>query len=131
MLLVVVFADPMMKDQIVSYIAHGYASFDGQFLEAPSEEPLEPAVLILRRSTYELRRNDSRKVISEKYAADVSIEIPVGPLIQCVIKSHDGRRSSFALWDARRRDAAVLTFRAFLKTAVDEQKKKKHKWLHH
>ncbi|CAM6036855.1 unnamed protein product [Sphagnum compactum] len=122
---------PMMKDQIVSYIANGYASFDGQFLEGPSEEPLEPAVLILRRSTYELRRNDSRKVISEKYAADVSIEIPVGPLIQCVIKSHDGRRSSFALWDARRRDAAVLTFRAFLKTAVDEQKKKKHKWLHH
>ncbi|KAH9551970.1 hypothetical protein CY35_09G041300 [Sphagnum magellanicum] len=123
--------DPMMKDQIVSYIANGYASFDGQFLEGPSEEPLEPAVLILRRSTYELRRNDSRKVISEKYAADVSIEIPVGPLIQCVIKSHDGRRSSFALRDARRRDAAVLTFRAFLKTAVDEQKKKKHKWLHH
>ncbi|CAK9883016.1 unnamed protein product [Sphagnum jensenii] len=122
---------PMMKDQIVSYITNGYASFDGQFLEGPSEEPLEPAVLILRRSTYELRRTDSRKVISEKYAADVSIEIPVGPLIQCVIKSHDGRRSSFALWDARRRDAAVLTFRAFLKTAVDEQKKKKHKWLHH
>jgi hypothetical protein len=65
--------DPMMKDQIVSYITNGYASFDGQFLEGPSEEPLEPAVLILRRSTYELRRTDSRKVISEKYAADVSV----------------------------------------------------------
>jgi hypothetical protein len=39
MLLVVVFADPMMKDQIVSYIANGYASFDGQFLVNSAPHP--------------------------------------------------------------------------------------------
>jgi hypothetical protein len=39
MLLVVVFADPMMKDQIVSYIANGYASFDGQFLVHSTPQP--------------------------------------------------------------------------------------------
>ncbi|CAM6011748.1 unnamed protein product [Sphagnum balticum] len=122
--------DPMMKDQIDNYIANNYASFDVQFQEGTSEESQELATLVLRRSTYELRRNGSRQVISEKYAIDVSIEIPVGgQIIQCIIKSHAGRTITLMWRDARMRDAAVLAFRAFLKMFVDEQKKKKHKWL--
>lgn len=58
------------------------------------------------------------------------IEIPVGgQIIQCIIKSHAGRTITLMWRDARMRDAAVLAFRAFLKMFVDEQKKKKHKWL--
>jgi hypothetical protein len=43
------------------------------FQEGTSEESQELATLVLRRSTYELRRNGSRQVISEKYAIDVSV----------------------------------------------------------
>jgi hypothetical protein len=65
--------DPMMKDQIDNYIANNYASFDVQFQEGTSEESQELATFVLRRSTYELRRNGSRQVISEKYAIDASV----------------------------------------------------------
>ncbi|CAK9198983.1 unnamed protein product [Sphagnum troendelagicum] len=122
--------DPMMKDQIDNYIANNYASFDVQFQEGTSEESQELATLVLRRSTYELRRNGSRQVINEKYAIDAFIEIPVsGQIIQCIIRSHAGRTITLMWRDAMMRDAAVLAFRAFLKMFVDEQKKKKHKWL--
>jgi hypothetical protein len=43
------------------------------FQEGTSEESQELATLVLRRSTYELRRNGSRQVISEKYAIDVFV----------------------------------------------------------
>jgi hypothetical protein len=49
MLLVVVFADPMMKDQIVSYIANGYASFDGQFLVNSAPHPSSVLTSICQR----------------------------------------------------------------------------------
>jgi hypothetical protein len=43
------------------------------FQEGTSEESQELATLVLRHSTFELRRNGSRQVISEKYAIDVSV----------------------------------------------------------
>jgi len=124
--------DPMMQDQIDSFIANGHASFEVQLLlqEGTSDETAEPATLLLRRSTYEIRRNSARRLVSEKYTPEVSIKIPVGQLIQCVITSHDGRANFLELRDPRTRDTAVLTFRAFHNAAIDEQKKKtRRKWL--
>ncbi|CAM6011338.1 unnamed protein product [Sphagnum balticum] len=119
--------DPMMQDQIDSFIANGHASFEVQLLVY---ETAEPATLLLRRSTYEIRRNSARRLVSEKYTPEVSIKIPVGQLIQCVITSHDGRANFLELRDPRTRDTAVLTFRAFHNAAIDEQKKKtRKKWL--
>jgi hypothetical protein len=127
--------EPMMHDQIESYMTSGQASFEVSFLtqEGASEDVSEPATLILRRSNFELRRNNGRKVlVNEKYGPDVSIKIPVGELLQCAIVSHDGRESLLELRDPRTRDTAVLTFRAFNKASLanDEQKKKtRRKWL--
>jgi hypothetical protein len=95
--------DRMMQDQIDSFIANGHASFEVQLLlqEGTSDETAEPATLLLRRSTYEIRRNSARRLVSEKYTPEVSIKIPVGQLIQCVITSHDGRANFLELRDPR------------------------------
>ncbi|XP_073394681.1 uncharacterized protein [Physcomitrium patens] len=127
--------DPMMQDQIDQYMtsARTDALFEVNVLEGTSEDVSEPGTLVLRRATYELRRNNGRKqLINEKYSPSVSIIIPGGDVRQCVITCHDRREIYLELRDSRTRDLAVLTFRAFLKAAVDEQDKKKKKrstWL--
>ncbi|XP_073395816.1 uncharacterized protein [Physcomitrium patens] len=126
--------DPMMQDQIDTYMTNGHASFDVNMLlqDGTSENVSEPATLVLRRSNFELRRISSRKVtINEKYVPDVLIKIPCGELLQCVICREDGGRDNYLeLRDPRTRDMAVLTFRAFHKAAMDE-KKSRRKWLRH
>ncbi|CAM6128105.1 unnamed protein product [Calypogeia fissa] len=115
--------DAMMQDQIDSYSANGHVSFEVQFLVdgGPPEENWESVTLTLKRSSFELRRNTTtrRVVLSEKYSSDVSIKIPVGHLIQCVITSHERRLFYLEFRDSRTRDVGVLTFRLFQKTALD------------
>lgn len=127
--------DPMMQDQINSYMTNGHASFEVNLLiqEGTTEDASEPATLVLRRSNFELRRNSSRKLtINEKYSPDVLIRIPCGELLQCVISREvSGRENYLELRDPRTRDMAVLTFRAFHKAAMDEKKKTRRKWLRH
>ncbi|KAG0587598.1 hypothetical protein KC19_2G176400 [Ceratodon purpureus] len=124
--------DPMMQDQIEAYMNNNAQPlFEVNLLEGTSEDASELATLVLRRSTYELRRNNGRKtLVNEKYSSQVSINIPAGEYPQCYITCHDKREIYLELRDSRTRDLAVLTFRAFLKAAIDEQKKKpRRKWL--
>lgn len=123
--------DMMMQDQVDAYMTNAQALFEVHILEGSSEDASEPASLVLRRATFELRRNNGRKqLLNEKYSSGVCIRIPVGEYPQCTITCHDKKEIDLELRDPRTRDLAVLTFRAFLKAAVDEQKKKtRRKWL--
>ncbi|BBN04539.1 hypothetical protein MPTK1_3g05520 [Marchantia polymorpha subsp. ruderalis] len=112
--------DANMQDQIDNYSTAGHATFEVQLL-VDGGQPEENISLTMKRSNYELRRNNAnrRVIVSDKYSPDVAIKIPVGQVIQCVITSHEGRSYYLEFRDSRTRDVGVLTFRHFQKTALD------------
>ncbi|KAL2632751.1 hypothetical protein R1flu_004230 [Riccia fluitans] len=118
--------DAMTQELIDGYGTSGHATFDVRLLVDGT--PPDDVSLTLKRSSYELRRlgGASRRVVfSDKYSPDVTVEIPVGQLLQCVITIQEGRSYFLEFRDNRTRDVGVLTFRHFQKTALDGKRGKR------
>ncbi|OMO99797.1 hypothetical protein CCACVL1_03628 [Corchorus capsularis] len=89
-----------------------------------SSENWEPATLILRRSSYQIRINSTEVVeISEKYSKELSIKVPSGLSTQFVLTCSDGSSRPFSTSNVRMRDTLALTMRMFQSKALDDKRK--------
>lgn len=115
--------DPEMQMEIDGYIARGQATFSVLLL-MDSSENWEPATLLLRRSSYQIKINSTENVaFSEKFSKDLSIKIPSGLSSQFVLTCSDGSSQYFSTYDLRMRETLVLTTRMFQSKALDEKRK--------
>eukprot|EP00250_Pteridium_aquilinum_P010728 c19590_g1_i2 orf=161-2509(+) len=124
--------EPDMKDQIIEYLDNGQAIFDVKLVgETLQESTLEPAVLTLKRSMYELKRMNGRRIVgNEKYASESAVEIKVGKDCQCAIINNTGVMHLLGCNDNRSRDLLVLTMREFIKAAFERKRGgKKRLWM--
>jgi hypothetical protein len=79
-----------MQTEIDTYISRGQASFNVQLL-MDSSESWEPATVVLKRSSYQIKTNTTEAVvISEKYSKELQIRVPSGESTQFVLISYDG-----------------------------------------
>ncbi|XP_011621523.1 uncharacterized protein LOC18429230 isoform X1 [Amborella trichopoda] len=115
--------DPEMQQEINSYISSGHTVFDVLLLMDSSED-WEPATLHLKKSSYEIRRTTQDETVREKYSRDISMRIPSGLSVQCVLTSSDGTSYPLSTNEVRLRDTLVLTMRIFQRQALDRKKGK-------
>lgn len=116
-----------MQEQIESNFFAGQAVFDVQ-LSVGTLDIWEPAVLTLKRSSYEIKGNRQRRVVvSEKYTSELNIVIPYGHQAQFVLTSAGGVSIALSSSDdnPKMRDTIVLTMRLFKKQALEKRKGKK------
>lgn len=120
-----------MKELIISNLDVGQANFEVKFVvENHQDVSYELAVLTLKRSMYELKRLNGKRIIaSERYASEPAVEIKVGKDSQCAIINNGGVIHLLDCDDNRIRDLLVLTMREFIKLAVDRKRAKKRLWL--
>lgn len=120
-----------MKDQIIEYLENGQAIFEIKLVvESPQDTSFEPAILSLKRSNYELKKVNGKRIVgSERYASESAVEIKVGKDSQCAIINNTGVMHLLDCSDNRTRDLLVLTMREFIKTAVERKRGKKRLWL--
>ncbi|XP_010511964.1 PREDICTED: uncharacterized protein LOC104787842 isoform X4 [Camelina sativa] len=115
--------DTEMQTEIDTYISHGQASFNVQLL-MDSSESWEPATVILKRSSYQIKTNNVEAVvISEKYSKELQIKVPCGVSTQFVLISYDGSSHPISTLNIRMRDTLVLTMRMLQSKALDERRK--------
>ncbi|KAH7433917.1 hypothetical protein KP509_07G092300 [Ceratopteris richardii] len=123
--------EPDMREQITEYLENAQASFDVK-LVGETPETSEPATLTLKRSMYELKKLNGRRIIgNEKYVTEsATMEIKVGKDAQCAILNHSGAMHLLDCSDNRTRDLLVLTMREFIKAALDRKRVgKKRLWI--
>ncbi|KAG7575857.1 hypothetical protein ISN45_Aa03g003090 [Arabidopsis thaliana x Arabidopsis arenosa] len=113
--------DTEMQTEIDTYISRGQASFNVQLL-MDSSESWEPATVILKRSSYQIKTNTT-EVISEKYSKELQIKVPCGFSTQFVLISYDGSSHPISTLNVRMRDTLVLTMRMLQSKALDERRK--------
>ncbi|CAE5965993.1 unnamed protein product [Arabidopsis arenosa] len=113
--------DTEMQTEIDTYISRGQASFNVQLL-MDSSESWEPATVILKRSSYQIKTNTT-DVISEKYSKELQIKVPCGFSTQFVLISYDGSSHPISTLNVRMRDTLVLTMRMLQSKALDERRK--------
>jgi hypothetical protein len=100
-----------MQTEIDTYISRGQASFNVQLL-MDSSESWEPATVVLKRSSYQIKTNTTEAVvISEKYSKELQIRVPSGESTQFVLISYDGSSHPISTLNVRMRDTLVLTMR--------------------
>ncbi|KAI3444881.1 hypothetical protein Pfo_001546 [Paulownia fortunei] len=118
--------DEEMQEEIDTYISKGLAAFSVLIL-LDSSENWEPATLILRRSSFQVKdEREQDAVISEKYSKDLLMKIPSGLSAQFVLTCSNGSSYPFSTSnDIRMRDTLVLTMRIFQSKALDEKRKGK------
>ncbi|XP_048632199.1 uncharacterized protein LOC106438961 isoform X3 [Brassica napus] len=115
--------DAEMQTEIDTYISRGQASFNVQLL-MDSTESWEPASVILKRSSYQIKTNNGEAiVISEKYSKELLIKVPCGESTQFVLISYDGSSHPISTLNVRMRDTLVLTMRMLQSKALDERRK--------
>ncbi|KAL4599233.1 hypothetical protein ACB092_11G113200 [Castanea dentata] len=115
--------DPEMQKEIDENIAQGQAMFSVLFL-MDSSENWEPATLLLKRSSYQIKINSSEFVeVNEKFSKDLSIKIPSGLSTQFVLTCSYGASYPLNTYSVRLRDTLVLTTRMFQSKALDEKRK--------
>ncbi|CAH2055197.1 unnamed protein product [Thlaspi arvense] len=115
--------DTEMQTEIDTYISRGQASFYVQLL-MDSTESWEPATVILKRSSYQIKTNNVEAVvISEKYSKELLIKVPCGESTQFVLISFDGSSHPISTLNVRMRDTLVLTMRMLQSKALDERRK--------
>ncbi|XP_031255725.1 uncharacterized protein LOC116113702 isoform X2 [Pistacia vera] len=112
-----------MQREIDTHISQGQAAFSVLRL-MDSSENWEPAILILGRSSYQVRINTTEAVvIEEKFSKDLSIKIPCGLSTQFVLTCSDGSSHPFSTYNVRIRDSLVLSMRMFQAKALDNKRK--------
>ncbi|KAI5081904.1 hypothetical protein GOP47_0001647 [Adiantum capillus-veneris] len=123
--------DQEMRDQIIEYLESGQANFEVRLgIENSQEVSFEPALLSLKRSIYELKKLNGKRVVgSERYASESAVEIKVGKDSQCAIINNTGAMHLLDCLDNRTRDLLVLTMREFIKAAIERKRGKKRLWL--
>lgn len=115
--------DAEMQTEIDTYISRGQASFNVQLL-MDSTESWEPATVILKKSSYQIKTNNGEAVvISEKYSKELLIKVPCGESTQFVLISYDGSSHPISTLNVRMRDTLVLTMRMLQSKALDERRK--------
>ncbi|KAI4370882.1 hypothetical protein MLD38_019180 [Melastoma candidum] len=115
--------DSQMQMEIDTYISSGHATFNVLLL-VDSSDNWEPAVLILRRSVYEIRIASSGAVIvTEKFSNQLSIKVPGGPSTQFVLTCSNGSSYPLNTYNVRTRDTLVVTMRMFQSKALDDKRK--------
>jgi len=115
--------DTEMQTEIDTYISRGQASFNVQLL-MDSSESWEPATVVLKRSSYQIKTNTTEAVvISEKYSKELQIRVPSGESTQFVLISYDGSSHPISTLNVRMRDTLVLTMRMLQSKALDERRK--------
>ncbi|CAN6809372.1 unnamed protein product [Brassica oleracea] len=115
--------DAEMQTEIDTYISRGQASFNVHLL-MDSTESWEPASVILKRSSYQIKTNNGEAVvISEKYSKELLIKVPCGESTQFVLISYDGSSHPISTLNVRMRDTLVLTMRMLQSKALDERRK--------
>eukprot|EP00252_Welwitschia_mirabilis_P004821 TRINITY_DN15142_c0_g1_i1.p1 TRINITY_DN15142_c0_g1~~TRINITY_DN15142_c0_g1_i1.p1 ORF type:complete len:778 (+),score=183.57 TRINITY_DN15142_c0_g1_i1:609-2942(+) len=113
-----------MRQRIEGYFFSRQATFDVQ-LSAGSLDIWEAAVLTIKKSSYDIKTN-KRRVVHDKYSSGLQIAIPYGNTAECVISSSDGKEHVIATPDDNQlRDTIVLTFRLFMKQALERRKGKR------
>ncbi|CAL9219444.1 unnamed protein product [Arabidopsis halleri] len=113
--------DTEMQTEIDTYLSRGQASFNVQLL-MDSSESWEPATVILKRSSYQIKTNTT-EVISEKYSKELQIKVPCGFSTQFVLISYDGSSHPISTLNVRMRDTLALTMRMLQSKALDERRK--------
>ncbi|MCO5546585.1 hypothetical protein L7F22_000014 [Adiantum nelumboides] len=123
--------DQEMRDQIYEYLESGQANFEVKLvIENSQEVSFEPALLSLKRSIYELKKQSGKRLVgSERYASESAVEIKVGKDAQCAILNNTGVMHLLDCLDNRTRDLLVLTMREFIKAAIERKRGKKRLWL--
>ncbi|XP_023641736.1 uncharacterized protein LOC17893232 isoform X2 [Capsella rubella] len=115
--------DTEMQTEIDTYISRGQASFNVQLL-MDSSESWEPATVILKRTSYQIKTNNVEAlVISEKYSKELQIKVPCGDSTQFVLISYDGSSHPISTLNIRMRDTLVLTMRMLQSKALDDRRK--------
>ncbi|ONI21945.1 hypothetical protein PRUPE_2G098900 [Prunus persica] len=115
--------DPEMQMEIDEHISRGQATFSVQLL-MDSSENWEPAALILRRSSYQIKINSTEAVvIAEKFSKELSIKVPCGLSTQFVLTCSDGSSHPCTTSNVRTRDTLVLTMRILQGKALDDKRK--------
>ncbi|CAN8269708.1 unnamed protein product [Cochlearia groenlandica] len=115
--------DTEMQTEIDMYISRGQASFNVQLL-MDSTESWEPATVVLKRSSYQIKTNNVEAVvISEKYSKELLIKVPCGDSTQFVLISYDGSSHPISTVNIRMRDTLVLTMRMLQSKSLDERRK--------
>ncbi|KAK6918097.1 hypothetical protein RJ641_016519 [Dillenia turbinata] len=108
--------DSEMQQEIDNHIARGQATFSVLLLMDTSET-WEPATILLTKSGYKIKINQSGEVvIAEKFSKELSIKVPCGASTQFVLTCSNGSAHPFRthgyneIW---MRDTLVLTMRLF------------------
>ncbi|XP_058225065.1 receptor-like protein kinase FERONIA [Rhododendron vialii] len=120
----IISCDSDMQLEIDTYISKGDATFSILLL-MDSSEFWEPTTLILKRSGYQIKDNNSQDtLIAEKFSKDISMKIPIGLSTQFVLTCSTGSSHLLNMYnDVRMRDTLVLTMRMFQSKALDEKGK--------
>lgn len=123
--------DQEMQDQIIEYFESGQANFEVKLvIENSQDVSLEPALLTLKRSIYELKKMVGKRIVgSERYASESAVEIKVGKDSQCAILNNTGIMHLLDCPDNRARDLLVLTMREFIKAALERKRGKRRLWM--
>ncbi|KAG5538855.1 hypothetical protein RHGRI_019408 [Rhododendron griersonianum] len=108
-----------MQLEIDTYISKGEATFSILLL-MDSSEFWEPTTLILKRSGYQIKDNNSQDtLIAEKFSKDILMKIPIGLSTQFVLACSTGSSYLLNMYnDVRMRDTLVLTMRMFQSKTV-------------
>ncbi|KAJ0970797.1 hypothetical protein J5N97_018756 [Dioscorea zingiberensis] len=126
--------DPEMQKEIDTLASAGRAIFSVLLLKDSSED-WEQTNLILKRSGYQIKVNNTDTIIvEEKYSPDLCIKVPYGLSTQFVLMCSDGTSlplstngtsQSSSTDSVRLRDMIVLTMRTFQSKALDSKRKGK------
>ncbi|KAI8545598.1 hypothetical protein RHMOL_Rhmol07G0051800 [Rhododendron molle] len=110
----IISCDSDMQLEIDTYISKGEATFSILLL-MDSSEFWEPTTLILKRSGYQIKDNNSQDtLIAEKFSKDILMKIPIGLSTQFVLTCSTGSSYLLNMYnDVRMRDTLVLTMRMF------------------